>query len=385
MGGQDLLIFAPALRVLLALETGGGGSGRHVLDLARGLHARGHDVTVLYSSLRAEPSFLSELHSLGVALLEAPMRRGIGPADLQTYLKILSTVRRHGPFDVIHAHSSKAGVLLRALPNRAAKIYTPHAFSTMSPTLKLLPRYAYGLIERGFARWRTDALIVVSYAEHEHAQSFLKIPDRKLLQICNGVERRALRNRAEVRRELALSDDAVLFGFVGRFSAQKHPLLFLQAIAAARLTDSRVRGVMLGTGELMIEILAQRDALNLTEAVAVLGQQDTARYFAGMDCLVMTSRYEAMPYVLLEALAAGLPIISTAVGGVSEAVQEGRTGFVVEADPSCVAAKMLSLTEHPDLLASTKGHARQHSQSFTVDKMVDLTEAAYRKVMHRVA
>ena len=161
------------MKVLLVIEAAGGGTGRHVVDLARALSSDGHDVHVVYSPVRAEPAFTQELHeSDGLKIATVAMRRGPHPADLTSLLKLRRYVKDNGPFDVIHGHSSKAGALVRLLKltmiGPATVVYTPHAIRTLDPTQSAISRAVWKLIEKTLGRCLTDALIAVSPDEHAH-------------------------------------------------------------------------------------------------------------------------------------------------------------------------------------------------------------------------
>ena len=105
--------------VLLVLETGGGGAGRHVVDLARGLIQRGYGVTLAYSGLRAEASFLDEIHSTAdLHCIRIDMTRAVSATDLTAARAIHAYLRQFGPFRVVHGHSSKAGALSRIAASR---------------------------------------------------------------------------------------------------------------------------------------------------------------------------------------------------------------------------------------------------------------------------
>ena len=131
------------MRILLTLETSGGGSGRHVLDLAAGLSHRGHDVTFVWSPDRAEEKFVQQLQALrAVSSHPLSMRRAVGLNDVASLRALSNYICNESPFDILHGHSSKAGALVRLLPRnvKGARIYTPHAFRTMDPTLSRVGR-----------------------------------------------------------------------------------------------------------------------------------------------------------------------------------------------------------------------------------------------------
>src|ERR1700722_7987378 len=134
------------MRICHVLEASGG-VGNVVIDLARFGLAAGDDVTVIYAPNRATPNFVKAMASMpGLKPIALSMQRGVGPHDLIDFWKLYRGLRRAGPFDVIHLHSSKAGALGRAAGiffPRAVKIYTPHAFMTLAPDASPV----YGWIE----------------------------------------------------------------------------------------------------------------------------------------------------------------------------------------------------------------------------------------------
>ena len=368
-----------SLRVLMVHEPAGGGSGRQVLDLSEGLIARGHRVSLAYSGRRAETSYLKRAGAIDFEHLTVlDMHRELGPHDLGSAHALKRWMRRHGPFDVVHAHSSKAGALARLVaPRGVARVYTPHAFRTMDPELGRAPALVYGQVEGLFGALLSDAVIAVGGEEAEHAGR-LGIPKAKIHLVANGVEPFQCRMRQAVREELGLGAEAIAVGFVGRLTAQKDPTRFCAAIQAAHALDSRVVGVMIGDGELAGEVRS------MAAPVLHLGGQDARAYFAGFDMLAMTSRYEGFPYVLLEALQAGLPIISSEVGGASAVIESGRNGVLLDrdADPAAFAAAIVGLADAAER-ARYAAASRAVAPNFAADVMVTKTEHVYRTAVAR--
>jgi hypothetical protein len=135
------------MRICHILEATGGGSGRSVLRLVAGWVTRGYDVTLIYSPVRAEPIFLATMKSIkGLKCFPLEMHRAVGLHDIGSGIGLYRLLKQHGPFDIIHSHSSKAGGLARLvgffLPG-AAQVYTSHAFITMAPDASPV----YGWIE----------------------------------------------------------------------------------------------------------------------------------------------------------------------------------------------------------------------------------------------
>ena len=123
-------------KILMVIETSGGGSGRHVLDLAGSFSDRGHEVHILYSPRRAEPRFVSELEKIdAVKTTAVDLRRSPHYSDIQALRVIGSYLVQQGPFDVVHGHSSKGALAcIAARRLRIASIFTPHAPRSLDPT-----------------------------------------------------------------------------------------------------------------------------------------------------------------------------------------------------------------------------------------------------------
>jgi glycosyltransferase involved in cell wall biosynthesis len=305
------------LRILLVIEPSGGGSGRHVVDLARALIQSGHQVSLIYSPRRADAGFETEVAALSLHALERlPMRREVGPWDIACLHALNRLIARLGPFEIAHGHSAKAGALVRlAHAPGAARIYTSHALPMMGPPG--LSKMAAGVAEFLLARTGGDALIAVSEEEAAVARRWGLTPHR-LHVVPNGLAALPSTDRQAARRALDLSDDALAVGFVGRLCAQKDPVRFAQAVRLANAADPRIVGVLIGDGDLVPAIHTAGG-----KAVRVMGGRDARSLMAGFDLFAMTSRYEAGSYALIEAAALGLPILTTDVGGVGHLIQAG--------------------------------------------------------------
>ncbi|RCW27753.1 glycosyltransferase involved in cell wall biosynthesis [Ciceribacter lividus] len=376
------------LSLLQVLEPSGGGSGRHVIDLCGGLATRGHAVTAVYSPVRAEPRFVEDLLSRNLhRVIALPMERAVGPWDAVAWWRLREIIGREGPFDIIHGHSSKAGALTRLrLPGRhTPRVYTPHAFRTMDPTLGRKGRLVYGAVERFLGRHLSDRVICVSNSEYDHAIS-LGIPPDKLRVVVNGVAPIPSDRRGALRAGWGISEDAVVFGFVGRLQPQKAPERLVAAFAriAARMPQAFL--LMIGSGEMEPELRRQIAASGFSDRIRLTSELPGNEAIQAFDALVMPSRYEAMSYVMLEAATAGKPLILTEVGGVTTVLEDGVNGILVgnDDDPTELAAAMASLgapATRTRLTANAEGRAGRYG----LDVMVNQTLSVYRELVARPA
>jgi glycosyltransferase involved in cell wall biosynthesis len=379
------------VKILLVLEAALGGAGRHVLDLAEGLLARGHEVHLVWSTLRADRSFLSRLENLNAAtprLHSHPLAidRAVGVSDISSYLALSRYVYQYGPFDVIHAHSTKAGFLARLLLNRrnAATIYTPHGLMTLDPNLTGFRRRAVCTLESTLARW-SDAVIAVSSNEFRCATE-TGIDPTKVAVIPNGIgavdTTFYTRQRTQIRASLGLSPDTLCIGFVGRFFWYKKPARLIEAFALLKQrTTNPSCLVMAGRGPLDTELHRQAVDLGVEKDVLFLGEVDGPSYVPALDVLVNSSLFEGMSYAFLEALSSGVPIVTTRVGGTDELISNGVTGYVCDPwEPSAFAECLKLLVDDPPRRSVMSAAARERAAEYSVRNMVDSVAGLYRQL-----
>ncbi len=366
-------------RVLMVVESCGGGVGRHVFDLTEGLIERHWEVHLVYSPGRAEPSFRRRLESItGLVHAACPMRRCPHPSDVTALRFLRRYLRDRGPFAIVHGHSSKAGALARlaAVGVGAGVVYTPHALVTMDPGLPRAKRLVYRAAERAMAPL-ADRIIAVSPAERRHALSLGLGADR-VIAIPNGLTRSEAPPRPVVRRWLGLGDDEPVIGFVGRLVPQKAPDVLLRALALAAEAVPGCRLAMVGSGPLEDHLRDLAGRLGVADRMLWLGDREGRPLLAAFDVFALPSRYEGLPYVALEALAAGLPIVATAESGVGLVVRDGRNGRIVPRDrPDRLAAALIEYLADDDLRRRAGDFALRRAMRFTAVRMVDRTLAAY--------
>ena len=178
-------------RIVLLVESCSAGVGRHVVDLAAGLAGLGKEVHLLYSKNRMDSRFadgLTRLAWLGIRCREVLMRHQVHPSDGTAFLSVRRYLRRYGPFDIIHCHGTKAGLIgrLAAVSMPIQSVYSPHAFVTMAPGAGRIYRFAAKCLEKVLSRLE-DKIICVSEKEKMHAVG-LTLPAEKLSTITNGID-----------------------------------------------------------------------------------------------------------------------------------------------------------------------------------------------------
>jgi glycosyltransferase involved in cell wall biosynthesis len=377
------------MKILLVVEAALGGSGRHVLDLAEGLLAHGNEVHLVYSPLRADRAFTAGAAELrastpGFHTHSIPIKRELGFSDVRCFLSLSLYVHRNGPFEIIHAHSTKAGFLARLLINRggARVIYTPHGLMTLDPALRGLRRRAVCFLESTLS-WLCSSVIAVSAGERRCALA-TGIPAKKLITIPNGVDAPPV-NREALRAEFGILPETICIGWVGRLTEYKAPGRILEAFALMKqCTATPVRLFLTGWGPLEDLVRKQADQLNIADHVTFAGEVDGPSHIAAMDVLAHTSTFEAFAYVFLEAISSGVPVVTTRVGGADDLVEEGVTGYICDPWNPDVFANLLQRTvEDRELRSSMAAPARLRAARFTVNAMVNSTVEVYHRVCQR--
>lgn len=375
------------MKILLITEASHAGVGKHVLDMSQGLALRGHTVHLVYSPLRSDELFEKRLAAILGGNLQAtsmPMLRSPHPRDLGAVLRIRSLVRRHGPFDVIHGHSSKGGALARLAGLGAAKVvlYTPHAFITANPEIGKASKVAYGLIEWGLSLLATR-IIAVSEEEKAHARS-LGIAVSRLEVVENGIDLSACNRFPDRREELGIPKDSLVIRSVGRLNPQKDPENLLSAFSVVASRFPKAHLAYVGEGPLRGDLDGKVRALGLGDRVHFLGLRNGTDLMPSFDVFALASRYEGMPYVLIEAAASGLPVAATAVAGAGGLVKDGRNGFIVPTeDAEALGAAFGKLLESAELRKRFSEESRKLAAGFSLEAMVGKTEALYLKLVGR--
>ncbi len=371
------------IAVLQVMEATEGGTRRHLRDLVSALDPQAFRVALAVSCGR-EAAFraddLPAYKARGVAVHEVPMRRGLSPvADARSFVRLVRVIRRVRP-DVIHAHSSKAGFLARLAGAvcRVPVVYTPHVFPFLMGCGADVC-FFYWLLERS-VRWATAALIAVSEEEVREALR-LGFAKNRVFLVRNGVV-------PETAGPVTARETGTLsVGYFGRLTRQKAPDVLLAAVPDIVAHLPQVRFEIYGEGEMAESLRRQAAELQVEGAVAFRGacaQSETVARMRGLDVIVLPSRWEGCPYVVLEAFAAGVPLVAAAVGGVPDLVQNGANGVLVAPDdPEALCDALLGLLREPHKRLRLAEHGRETLRAHTVEAMASAIGDVYRRVAKR--
>ena len=302
------------LRILHAVRAPVGGIFRHILDLANGQAERGHHVGIIADSLtggeRAEAALKEIAPRLKLGVQRIAIRREPHPTDLLVWFRFMFLIWRLKP-DVLHGHGAKAGafVRLRRRSRNKIRIYTPHGGSLHYP-LDTFKGAFYSMLERALMN-NTELFLFESAFARDTYQRTIGIPKGLVRCVFNGVT-------ADEFDPIVKADDATDVAYVGEFRHIKGADLLIDAVARLRAGGRPVSLTLGGDGEEMDALKAQVQKLGLTEAVRFIGHVKARHGFSRGNLLVVPSRGDSMPYVVIEAAAAGIPMVAAKVGGIPE-------------------------------------------------------------------
>ena len=356
---------------------GRGGQERVAANLARFQRAAGHEVLAISIASGPEGPIAADFRGAGV-LAETVTRRA--RVDPSLPVRLAARLRRRR-VNVVHTHNPHA--LIYGAPAAwlagAVTIHSKHGMNPDRQRRRWLRRAAAKLV---------DAYVAVTPALAKNALEHGECRASRLHVIPNGID--VLRfapggvGRRRIRDEIGIPDGAWVVGTVGRLAPEKDQALLIEAMAP--LLSAGRRLVIVGEG-------AEHDALCARIArtpggryVHMLGErEDVEDILAAFDAFALTSRTEGLPLVLLEAMAAGLPVLSTAVGGIPDLVNDGLTGLLSRAGDRTSLTRQLECLSTDESLSRQIGEAGRHQvvQRHSVDRMASEYGVLYESILRR--
>jgi glycosyltransferase involved in cell wall biosynthesis len=363
------------VRILYVVTSAGfGGASMNVLLLMRYMVEKGHTVGLISANDRR---LIAGARELGVRVFVNPyfVRRLHLLNDIRAFIPVYKAIKEFKP-DLIHAHSTKAGLIVRfwsALLNFKPVIFTAHGWA-FTEGRKYWKRWLLAKIEK-IAAIVTTKIICVSNHDKELALKFKVAPLEKLTVVYNGVDPKPFLNAQRNR-----TDSKVIVTFVGRLAPPKDLTMLLKAVKPL----AGIEVLIVGDGELRKEVEKYILKNGLSKKVFLLGErEDVPEILVNSDVFVLPSRWEGLPFTIIEAMMAGLPVIASKVGGVPELVDDGITGFLVPpGDYRSLAQAIQKLVDDKNLREVMGKNGREKAlKLFTVERMLSETAKVYDEVL----
>lgn len=363
------------LRILHAVRAPVGGIIRHILDLANGQVDRGHHVGILADSLtggeRAGKALAELAPRLRLGVHRLAIRREPSPEDFLVWLRMRRLIATLKP-DVMHGHGAKAGafVRMRRRADDTIRIYTPHGGSLHYP-LNTLKGEFYARLERTLMD-ATDLFLFESAFARDTYQRIVGTPKGVVHCVFNGVT-------PEEFEPVVIADDATDLAYVGEFRHIKGADLLVDAIALLHESGKKVTLTLGGDGEETATLKAQVERLGLTDAIRFIGHVKARYGFSKGRLLVVPSRGDSMPYVVIEAGAAGIPMIAARVGGIPEIFGPESPALFAASNAEAMAEAIAAALENAEVTAQRAVSLRERiAAHFSQQAMVDGVLAGYR-------
>jgi len=344
-----------------------GGAQRYVYDLASNLPVDSFEVAVL---LGGDGPLIERLHAAGVRIttVQSFIRDVSLLRDIRTLQELIALFRTEAP-DVVHLNSAKA-VSIGALAARIARVprivATIHGSASRETWRPRWQRILIRAVER-FSQVLAHETIVVSKQDHVRGTTLIH----------NGIGDNNFKSRDDARRELGLPHDACVIGTIGELVKNKNHRMLIDACCA--LPEHAATLAIIGTGPMDTELQAKA-AAHPSRNIHFLGyRNNAAQYLRAFDIFVLTSLKEGLPYVLLEAGSAGVPVVATRVGGIPEIIKDGASGLLVPSEDASALSKALQTLIEDSAARPRYAAALQEKikQEFTLAAMLAATIARY--------
>jgi glycosyltransferase involved in cell wall biosynthesis len=328
---------------------------------------------------------VEEAKAQGVKVIAlTSMVRRIRPVkDFKSLLSLTWLILREKP-GIVHTHSSKAGILGRLAAKIAGVphiIHTPHGhvfYGHFGPFASRM----FMRVEKIFSRF-TDRMVALTDGEKNDYINLSVCPPEKLLKIHSGVEvekfMQANGNRVEKRRSLGLDQNEAVIGFVGWLLPIKGPDYLLKAMDDVWQVHQDASLVLVGKGDMDVDLRTEAMKKDANGKVKFLGwREDIDEIMPLFDMLVLPSLNEGMGRVLVEAMAAGKPVVASRVGGIPDLVRDGETGFLVPpADEKALANGIKKLLDDPSKAKQMGLRGQEHCRQFSLEAMIEKLDDLY--------
>lgn len=359
------------LRIVHCFRSPIGGIFRHVRDLAEAQARDGHQVGIVCDSSTGgayEDALFDVIRPyLSLGLVRLPIRRAISPSDFVALIKTYREIKSLQP-DVLHGHGAKGGALARIIGsalrvNRysVARLYSPHGGSLHYDEKKLAGKTVFA-IERVLERM-TDSIVFVCDFEKRTYERKIGKPRTQSARVYNGIDDRDF-------NAVGSLPDAVDFLYIGMLRDLKGPDIFIDAFARTERAIGRpLSAIMIGDGPQRSEYDAMMTERGLGRRIEMRPAMKAREAFQLARHVVVPSRAESMPYIVLEALAARKPVIATRVGGIPEVLGQDSAALAEPNDPQSLADIMMAAMTEPEWTEKVMPRPEAFKASFSTSSM----------------
>jgi len=355
-----------------------GGITSYILTLGKGLKDKGHRVIIASSG----GAMMDRVLELGLDCFIVPLdtKSELSPKVLKSFFILRQLIKKEN-IDIIHSHSRTTQVLAALLSrcSKTPRVFTCHGF--------FKPR----LFRRLFPLWG-DKIIAISHQVDEHLVRDFEVPGEDIEVVHNGVDIGRFGNidlefRGQERQKLGLGD-APVAGIVARLSDIKGHVYLLAAMRAVLDKIPAAQLLVVGEGRMKDELVKRVSELGIDKNVYFVSHsEDTRKTLAAMDVFVMPSLQEGLGLALMEAMAAGLAVVGSDIGGIKALIKDGENGFLVSpADTEGLAKAILDLLQDEEKRKRFGSEAAKFiAENFSQEKMVDGTERIYSECLNKKA
>lgn len=382
---------ADRIAVCHVLEATEGGTRQYLNDVLLGLPADRFEQTAVVSTLRT-PEFAEDIERFREAGVRVEIVEMVREVDRVQDLRAFRELRgffRENSFDIIHTHSSKAGMLGRFAAwwsqNQALRVHSPHAFA-FEMDYPPFRRWLFLTAERIAGRL-THLLICTCEGERGIAVRNRIVPPNRAAVVRTGVDLKRFHPQPDahrIREDLDLPARHRIVGTVGAIVEQKGHRTLVEAAPLVIEEMPHTTFVIVGSGALRPELEARVSELGLGRRFRFLGHRDDVpRVLAGLDLFVMPSLWEGMPYALVEAMAVGVPVVGSDIPGIADLVRPHQTGRLTPAGDPVALAGAIRTALSEDGKSATMAQAaremivREHSR----ERMLASLAGAYERLM----
>lgn len=371
MKKKNIVFFTDAICV--------GGAEIYLVRLLKGLDKNKYEITLLFYDFDDQHFFEGELQSEHIEIIRIPKRNSLNALKLlYNYFKKSDYIH----FNFLNPNRCKLPLLLSFLFPRKKLVGTLHLSMPILSHYPLKPQIMRVLLSLLYKN--ISIMICVSEENKNFFCKYYWFDKNKCVVIYNGIDAEKYQitiDKNSKRKELGLSQDDVVFITIARLCEQKGHIYLIEAIRKIIPEFPEAKFLFVGDGELRDFIQSKIKAYNLQNNVLIIGfRNDIPELLQISDCMVLSSIWEGFPYVVIEAMAAGVPVIAPAVNGVPEAVENGSTGFLIPPRDSEILQEKISIVlKDKNTSKNFSSNARSKVRQFTYEKMIRETEEIFDK------